>query len=58
MVPPAKMAFRWRADGGPTLNSGFVAFTGDPDQYCKETLYFCGFSGQVRTPAPPLWMRT
>ena len=22
---PFKMAFRWRADDGPTLNAGFVA---------------------------------
>ena len=49
------MAFRWRADGDPTLNAGMVAlsFLGDPDQYCKETLYFCDFSGG-RDPRPPL----
>ena len=32
-----KMAFRWWADDGLTLNSGLVAlcdFSGDPDQYC------------------------
>ena len=36
--PPA---FRWRADDGPTLNAGFVAFwfLGDSDHYCQETLY-------------------
>ena len=30
-------------------------FTGDPDQYCLETLYFCDFSegGGVQTPCPP-----
>ena len=30
------MAFRWRADDGPTLNAGFVAlwFSEDPGQYC------------------------
>ena len=41
------MAFRWCADDGPTLNDGLVAlcFSGDLDQYCKETLYFCEFSG-------------
>ena len=41
------MAFRWRADDGPTLNAGLVAlcFSGDPDQFCYETLYFCDFSG-------------
>ena len=29
------MAFRWRADDGPTLNAGLVAlwFLGNPDQY-------------------------
>ena len=31
-----EMAFRWRANGGPTLNAGLVVcdFKGDPDQYC------------------------
>ena len=31
-----EMALRWRADDGPTLNAGLVAFriSGDPDQYC------------------------
>ena len=30
--------------------------SGDPNQYCSETLYFCDFSGVggVRTPSPPL----
>ena len=29
-------------------------FSGDPDQYCSETLYFCDFSGGgVRLPVPP-----
>ena len=30
-----KMAFRWRANDGPTLNAGLKAlwFSGDPDQY-------------------------
>ena len=33
---PLKMAFRWRADDGPTLNAGLVALriSGDPVQYC------------------------
>ena len=37
------MTFRWRADDGPILNAGLIAlwFSGDPDQYCLETLYFC-----------------
>ena len=31
-----KMAFRWRVDDDPKLNTGLVAlwFSGDPDQYC------------------------
>ena len=31
-----EMAFRWRADDGPTLNANLVAlrFLGDLDQYC------------------------
>ena len=35
-VDYGSMAFRWRADDGPTLNAGLVAFSfpGDPDQYC------------------------
>ena len=38
-----KMAFCWRVHDGPTLNAGLVAswFSGDPDQYYLETLYFC-----------------
>ena len=55
------MGFRWQADGGPTLNADLVAvwFLGGGDQYCKETLYFCDFSGEVWTPCPPpLWIRT
>ena len=51
-------AFRLRADDGPTLNFGLVAlcFSENPDKYCHETLYMCGFSegGGVRTPYPPL----
>ena len=46
-----EMAFRWCADDGPTLNAGLVAW--DPDQYCKETLYFCDFKGGSG-PCPPL----
>ena len=50
------MVFRWRADGGPTLNvAGLFAcdFTGDWDQYCLETLYFCDFQGGSGPPVPP-----
>ena len=38
---------RWRAYDGQTLNAGLVAlwFSGDPDKYWYETLYFCDFSG-------------
>ena len=55
-----EMAFRWRADDGPTLNAGLVAcdFSGDPDQYCKETLYFFLFfqvgGGGPNPLSPPL----
>ena len=44
--PPAKRHLNWRADDGPLLNAGWVAlwFSGDPDQYWSETLYFCDFS--------------
>ena len=40
------MAFRRCANDDPTLNGGLVAlsFLGDPDQFCRETLYFCDFS--------------
>ena len=51
------MAFRCRADDDPTLNAGLVAlcgFSGDPDQYCKETLYFSDFSGDPDTLLSPL----
>ena len=52
-----EIASRWRANNGPTLNAVLVAllFFRDPDQYCKETLYFHDFSGGggVQTPCPP-----
>ena len=46
------MAFRRRADDGPTLNAGLVVLLvlGDPDQYCYETLYFCDFRKGVPDP--------
>ena len=36
-----------RVDAGPTLNAGlkYLCFSGDPDQYCEETLYFGDFQG-------------
>ena len=56
--PDSETAFKWLfADNdGPTLNAGLLAlwFSGDRDQYCLETLYFCDFSGGVRTPVSPL----
>ena len=54
------MAFRWRADDGPTLNVGLVALwlSGDPDQYCEETLYFRDFSGGGGlVPMHPFWIQ-
>ena len=50
-----KMAFCWRVNG-PPLNAGLVAlcFLGDPDQYYKETLYFCDFSRGGGGAVPPL----
>ena len=40
---------------GPTLNAGLVVLIipGDLVQYCQEIIYFCDFSGGVRTPCPP-----
>ena len=53
------MAFRWRDDDGPTLIAGLVTlyfFSGDPDQYCLENLYFCDLSGRGLDPLSPLWI--
>ena len=52
------MAFRWRADDGPTLNAGFVALriwriSEDPVQSCEEILYFCDLSGRGGGSGPP-----
>ena len=61
--PPAKrhymhyMAFRWRADDGPTLKAGLVAAIFQGIRTCiARKLYFCDFSGGggVQTPCPPL----
>ena len=49
------MAFRLRADDGPSLNeAGLLArdFTGYPDQYCYETLYSVIFQGGGGGPDP------
>ena len=49
-----KMAFRWRADDGPTLNAGLVALwlSGDPDRGSIVGFFFRGFglspSGSAR----------
>ena len=53
------MAFRWRADDGPTLNAGLVAaiFQGIRTCIAREPYIFVIFRG-VRTPSPPLWIRT
>ena len=42
-------------DDGPTFNAGLVAlhFSGDPDQYCQENLYFYDFQGRGQTPCAP-----
>ena len=50
-----EMAFRWRADDGPTLNAGLVAsrfFRGSGPKLLR-TLYFCNFPGGGGPPAPP-----
>ena len=55
-----EMAFRWRAGAGPTLNARLVAlwFSGNPDQYCKQTLYFFViFQGDPDRLYPHLWIR-
>ena len=55
-----KMVLPWWADDGPTLNAGLNGslncnFSGDPEQYWKETLYFFfTFSGWVPDPVHPL----
>ena len=35
------------------LNAAFSAFSGNPDQYCSETLYFVVFQKGSGPPAPP-----
>ena len=47
-------AIKWRFTAVLML-AGLVAlvFSGDPDQYCLETLYFCDFSGLPPPPPPP-----
>ena len=52
------------ADDGATVNAGFDCsfvffFSGNPDQYCLETLYFVIFfrGGWCPDPLSPLWIR-
>ena len=51
------MAFRWRADDGPTLNAGLVAdFSGDLDSVSKKPYIFVIFqrgSGPMPPHPPP-----
>ena len=52
------MGFRWHPDDSPTLNAGLAAcdFSGDPYQYCQETIYFVIFRGRGGSgsrPPPP-----
>ena len=45
-----------RADDDPTVNAGLVVlydFSGDPEQYCSETIYFVTFQGESGSPVPP-----
>ena len=50
------MAFRWRADDGPTFNAGLVdlRISGDPVQYCYEILNLSVFQWRSGPPAPSL----
>ena len=51
------MAFRWRADDGPTLNAGLVAaiFQGIRTSIARKPYIFVIFQGgRGRTPFPPL----
>ena len=48
------MAFRWRADDGPTLNAGLVAviFQGIRTCIASKSYIFVIFEVDVRTPCP------
>ena len=48
-----EMAFRWRADDGPTLNAGLV-FHGIWTSNAKKPYIFVIFQGGHRPPVPPL----
>ena len=56
--PPAKRHLNgvtWRANNDPTLNacSAGLSFSGDPDQYCYETLYYVISQGAGEVSGPP-----
>ena len=57
--PPAKrhiMAFRWRADDGPTsIMASF--FRGSGPVMLKNPTFLCFFSGEGAGPLSPLWIR-
>ena len=46
----SKYRYKWAIIGPGLVVSGF---TGDPDQYCYKTLYFCDFSGGDPDPLSP-----
>ena len=48
------MAFRWRDDGGPSLNGSFVVLQGIHTSIGKRPYIYCDFSVGGRTPYPPL----
>ena len=56
------MAFRWRADDGPTLNAGLVAcdLRVSGPVLLRNPIFFCNFpgGGGGGNPCPHLWIRT
>ena len=61
--PPAKrhlMAFRWRADDGPTLNAGLKAeiLDGIWTYIARIPYILVIFQGGLDPLSPPLWIRT
>ena len=50
------MAFRWRADDGPTLNAGLVAlwfFRGSGPVLLRNPIFLWFFRGRLLPPPPP-----
>ena len=45
--PASETPLKWHFAAGPMMAQHIMLadFSGDPDQYCKETLYFCDFPG-------------